>query len=298
MKTRCKILLVTALWAVLPGPHGCMYAAGTNLQKLDFGIFWPILKPALAEKLGRKALLNGCVSLQLNDTPGNEKTLGLRITLTRPSDEDGRTFWNSQLAYNQYDGWMKYLRVWDADKKWLWPNLPYLLKVRGVARIERYGGIDPGKGVDNDFAGVLIRTYDLSGENESETTRDEPLVSAEWYPAGVTNADKFTVVHTAQSDEFTLNLGKTGARQQGQAGVWLIYADFMGSRIPDDWPKTKEFEGGILAFFELKWQMKPSGEYDVNIQQAVPKRSTGFDWEEWSDEAHASPENTASKLEL
>ncbi len=36
----------------------------------------------------------------------------------------------------------------------------------GKARFERYGGVDPGKGVDNDFAAVLIRAYDATGEVE------------------------------------------------------------------------------------------------------------------------------------
>ena len=58
---------------------------------------------------------------------------------------------------------MRYVRVWDKDNRWLWPNLPYLLRLHGTERVERYGGVDPGKGVDNDFAAVLMRKYDESG---------------------------------------------------------------------------------------------------------------------------------------
>ena len=46
--------------------------------------------------------------------------------------------------FPQYD-WMQYVRVWDADHRWLWPNLPYLLRLHGIERVERYGGIDPGE---------------------------------------------------------------------------------------------------------------------------------------------------------
>ena len=52
---------------------------------------------------------------------------------------------------------MKAVRVWDARNQWLWPNLAYLLKLSGLERVERYGGVDPEKGVDNDFSALLIR---------------------------------------------------------------------------------------------------------------------------------------------
>lgn len=216
--------------------------------------------------------------------------MNIRITLNRPSDEAAREYWLAQLAFSKYD-WMKAVRVWDADKRWLWPNLSYLLRLPGRQRVERYGGVDPVKGVDNDFAAVLIRKYDANGAAESEGTQSAPLVSAEWYPVGVTNADRFTVAHAAQSDEFAIQLGGPGKARQGMVAVWLIYADFMGARLPAAWPKTPEWAGGILAFFEIQWELKPHGAISVSLRQAVPKKNTGFDWQEW---AELSPTPTLS----
>ena len=104
----------------------------------------------------RKPLLHGCVILRLEALPDRSLAARLRIILSRPSDETGRQFWNSRLAFPEYD-WMRYVRVWDTSHQWLWPNLAYLLRLHGLERVERYGGVDPGKGVDNDFAAVLIR---------------------------------------------------------------------------------------------------------------------------------------------
>jgi hypothetical protein len=196
------------------------------------------------------------------------------------------------LAFSEYD-WMRYVRVWDADLRWLWPNLPYLLRMHGRERVDRYGGVDPGKGVDNDFAAVLIRKYDVKGERESEDTRNSPLVSAEWYPAGPTNVNKQTIVHIAQSDEFTLHLGRS-AGTHGLAGVWLIYADFMGAKLPATWPKEPEFAGGILAYFEIDWRTNLSGGFEINIQQRTPRYATRFNWEQWMEKTRASADSQAT----
>jgi hypothetical protein len=123
---------------------------------------------------------------------------------------------------------MRYVRVWDVDQRWLWPNLSYLLRLHGTERVERYGGVDPGKGVDKDLAAVLIREFGASGRNESEGTKGAPLVAAEWYPAGAAVTDKQTVVHAAQSDEFTLHLGGTPERSQGLAAVSTGKMSHMG----------------------------------------------------------------------
>lgn len=178
---------------------------------------------------------------------------------------------------------MRYVRVWDTDNRWLWPNLPYLLRLHGIERAERYGGIDSGKGVDNDFAAVLIRKFDASGQNEEEITKRAPLVAAEWYPVGVSGmTNKQTIVHSAQSDEFTLHFGPAEGQAQGRATVWLIYADFMGARLPEAWPKAPEFAGGILAYFELQWDAKAGSGREISLQQLIPKRATGSDWEGWA----------------
>lgn len=238
----------------------------------------------------------GVLTSRLEVLRDDSRVLRLRTTLTRPSDEAGREFWNSRLAFPEYD-WMRYVRVWDADKRWLWPNLPYLLRLHGTERVERYGGVDPAKGVDNDFAAVLIRKYDVSGREESMDTRRAPLVAAEWHPVGVTVADKQTIVHVAQSDEFTLHLGRAETGAQGLARVWLIYADFMGARPPQNWPKAPEFAGGILACFEVQWDLKATPADGISIRAVVPKQDTGFDWERWARRTRSSQRpSTTAKL--
>ena len=184
--------------------------------------------------------------------------------------------------------------VWDADKRWLWPNLAYLLRFHGIERVERYGGVDPSKGVDNDFAAVLIRKYDGTGRNESQDTRGAPLVAAEWYPAGITAADKQTIVHTAQSDEFTLHLSAAEEPPEGLVAVWLIYADFMGAKLPDDWPKAPEFAGGILAYFEVRWDLKAKTGHEISLHQVLPRMSTGFDWERWALRTRAAQDSKST----
>ncbi len=155
--------------------------------------------------------------------------------------------------------------------------------------MERYGGVDPGKGVDNDFAAVLIRKYDGSGQHEDEDTKRAPLVAAEWYPVGMPAVvDKQTLVHTAQSDEFTLHLGRADEQPRGLATVWLIYADFMGAKLPEAWPKAPEFAGGILAYFEVQWDLKAKPGQEISVRQLVPKQSTGFDWERWAPRTRAA----------
>jgi hypothetical protein len=208
--------------------------------------------------------------------------------LSRTSDEAGREFWNSRLAFPEYD-WMRYVRVWDADHRWLWPNLAYLLRLHGIEGVDRYGGVDPGKGVDDDFAGVLIRKYDASGTNEDQATSRAPLVAAEWYSVGVSGeVDKYTVAHIAQSDEFALHLGRPDQNGQGQATIWLIYADFMGAKVPAAWPQKLEFTGGILAYFEARWDLKAQPGHEIVLRQLVPRQSTGFDWPSWADRTRAA----------
>jgi hypothetical protein len=271
----------------------------SELQNLDFAVFWPPKDPSEPLAPGARPLLNGCVNLRTEQLPHGNLATRLRIMLSRPSDEPGRDFWNSLLAFPEYD-WMRYVRVWDVDQRWLWPNLSYLLRLHGTERVERYGGVDPGKGVDNDFAAVLIREFDASGQNESEETKRAPLVAAEWYPVGAAVADKQRIVHKAQSEEFTLHLGGTPERSQGLAAVWLIYADFMEAKPPAAWPQAPEFAGGILAYFEIKWDLKASPGHEINVRQLVPKRSTGFDWERWTLKTRAAkhPKSTAKLADL
>jgi len=260
----------------------------TPRQTLSFGVYWPP-RENNGVAVVEKPLLAGEVVLQRGDATVTGSVLRLSVLLTRPSDETARARWNTRLAFPELD-WMRYVRVWDREQRWLWPNLPYLLRLPGKEREARYGGIDPAKGVDNDFAAVLIRMEDESGTQERPLPPQAPLVSAEWHPLTTNQVDRSTVVHEAVSDEFILRPGK----RPGRAGVWLVYADFMGAKPPPNWPLAPEFAGGILAYFEVEWSPKPDGGWAVQLRQARPKQATGFDWEGWvaRTKAAADPAST------
>lgn len=245
-----------------------------------FGIYWPPKDPEEAQAKSARALLKGTLNVAAEASTGGAASLRLAVTLTRPSEEADREYWNSALAYSNV-AWMEEVRVWDAKHTWLWPNLPYLLRLPGRERVERYGGMDPSKHVDNDFAAVLVRQFDAAGRVESPATKDRPLVSAEWHPAGAEKPDGQTVVHTARSDEFLLHLGPAGTSDRGKLKVWLIYADFLWSKPPRTWPKAKEWAGGILAFFEVDWATQPGRACQLAVHFKRPQESTGFDWAQW-----------------
>jgi hypothetical protein len=288
MKRRFLVLLWICCWAL--AANAAEKATHTQTNRLAFGVFWPPTAATNVPASGTKPLLNGVVVVRWEPSTDRSLVARLRIMLSRPSDEAAREFWNARLAFPEYD-WMRYVRVWDKDNRWLWPNLPYLLRLHGLERVDRYGGMDPVKGVDNDFAAVLIRKYDESGAHEDQATERKPLVAAEWYPVGVPSpVDKQSIVQTAQSDEFTLHLGEPEGPVRGVAAVWLIYADFMGAKLPAGWPKSPEFAGGILAYFELRWDVKAAAGREIRLEQLAPKRSTGFDWEQWAPWTRAAPD--------
>jgi hypothetical protein len=295
MPMRENSLLLKVLCLVLLGAQARGYAAGigggvisVTGQTLDFPVYWPPVDPALKPGPKDGPLLHGQVKLRIDDSLGG-RLLRLQISLTRPSDVASREVWNSRLAFPEYD-WMRYVRVWDTGHQWLWPNLPYLLRLHGQERVERYGGVDPGKGVDNDYAAVLIRKYDVLGIRESADTKEKPLVSAEWHPEDARTGNGQTLVHTALSDTFTLHAGSAPDERQGQARVWLIYADFMGAKPPANWPSTPEYAGGILGFFKVHWMTKTTDTFDAYIVQTAPKAATGFDWERWTEYTKAAPD--------
>ena len=255
----------------------------------DFPIHWPPADPAEVPPNSLTPLLKGTLTLDALQQADGETEVRLAVTLTRPSTEDDRESWNSVLAYGDVP-WMEEVRVWDAERQWLWPNLPYLLRLPGRERVERYGGIDPGKGIDNDFAAVLIRKYDSEGVAESDDTKESPLVSAEWHAVDAKANDGQSVVHVARSDEFLLHLGGT---PRGRLKVWVVYADFLYSNPPLTWPRDGEWAGGILAYFEVDWEMSPADGWQCVIRHQRPEKSTGFEWSKWvvrtrgEDEARA-----------
>ncbi len=257
-----------------------------------FAIYWPPSDPAEAERFDEQPLLRGRVKIV--ELRSNElgRELQIMIEISRPSTESSRQFWNSRLAFGDVP-WMDQVRVWDAESQWQWPNLPYLLRRHGEERVERYGGIDPDKGVDNDFAAVLIRQFDEAGINESNLTRQSPLVSAEWHGTGQTPVSIHSVVHEARSDSFVVNMGHDQQRTAGRLKLWLIYADFLGSRPPLSWPKENEWAGGILAYCEIVWKKPVNESIQGTVQFSIPPKGTEFDWASWSD---GTPDQAEAKL--
>ncbi len=266
-------------------------------EKLDhptskFGIYWPPRDPEEPRAKALPPLLNGTLAVEAREQAQGGAEMRLAVTLTRPAAEADRRFWNSALAFADID-WMDEVRVWDAETKWLWPNLPYLLRLPGKERIQRYGGLDPGKNVDNDFAAVVIRKYDADGLVESAATKVAPVVSAEWHAVGAKATDLYSVVHTAKSDDFVLHLGEKNKPARGRLKVWLIYADFLGARPPRTWPKEREWAGGILAYFEIDWETTPGrGCYGV-VRPKRPEESTRFNWAKWVVRTPGSDESKA-----
>ncbi|MEQ8791694.1 MAG: hypothetical protein RIC55_35855 [Pirellulaceae bacterium] len=255
-------------------------------EKLDgvvrnFDIYWPPRDPEEIAETSARPLLRGAVALEERPDASGGCELQLAVTITRPSEESDRQFWNTQLAYADL-AWMDEVRVWDADAQWLWPNLPFLLRRPGLERVERYGGVDPGKHVDNDFAAVLIRKYDARGAVESPDTREAPLVSADWRAEGLASTDVHTIVHVAKSDTFLVHLGDGRQPARGQLKVWLIYADFLGSPPPRTWPKQREWAGGILAYCEIDWEQVPGQACRGIVRHKRPEEGTRFPWKEWA----------------
>src|SRR5947208_12256100 len=86
-------------------------ANGSDGRELEFKVFWPPKDPSETPSKSAQALLNGRVVLRLDRLANKESAMHLRIILNRPADEAGREFWNSSLAFPEYD-WMRYVRVW------------------------------------------------------------------------------------------------------------------------------------------------------------------------------------------
>lgn len=261
-----------------------------------FGVYWPPWDLKHLLNASGEPLLHGELSVFEVET-GESNAFGLHVTLVRPHGERDRIRWNKKLAFPEYS-WMAKVRVWDRKREWLWPNLPYLLRAHGEERVGRYGGVDPGKGIDNDFAAVLIRPleHEPPGTEKQEPEQlARPLVSAEWHSVDTGTIHRRSVVHIARSDEFILRLLPGSSQSEsGTLGVWLIYADFLGEVTPKSWPKNDEWDGGILAYFEVSWQRSADGDFEFEIEHLVPPTDTGFDWAGWS----TGPSALEKRLEL
>lgn len=278
------IVLIFVLAA--SGFHGCNRRQREPDRVLstngEFGVFWPPRYLGRPPKESDTPLMTGKLTVMPFDGRSSN-TFRMHITLQRPAGENDRLRWNETLKFPEH-AWMSEVRVWDAEKKWLWPNLPFLLRAHGKERVERYGGADPGNGVDNDFAAILIRFRDPDSQgSRAPADSEKPLVSAEWTSPGSGKTDRHSVVHTARSDDFHVRLTTGGGRHKaGKLAVWLIYADFLGAIPPRRWPARKEYAGGILAYFEVSWTRPGDGDLQFEIEQLIPPSDTGFDWAAWS----------------
>lgn len=249
------------------------------VQRASFDIAWP-MREFRSETADQPALLEGELVARVAESESGEPAIHLRLQLNRPTDSESRTFWNNSLEYREHR-WMTRVRVWDEDEQWLYPNLAYLFRIHGFERVERYGGWDPGKEVDNDFGAVLIRVYDAEGQLESPATVEQPLVSAKWYPLRGQEATRRTIVHSIRSDDFVVHTARQGPLSSGQIRVWFVYGDFMGHPVPKQWPQQPEHAGGTLAFFHVDWRQAEGRPVHLEIAQEIPPH-TGFDWEAWS----------------
>lgn len=256
-----------------------------------FAIHWPPVDPDSKVTVAKPPLLKGELAVRAEPADGALPALNATVTIERPAAEADRVYWNETLAFADIP-WMHEVRVWDADQKWLWPNLPFIFRLSGRERIERYGGVDPGKQVDNDFAAVLIRKFDADGLEESAETKDAPLVSAEWHSIDGPRGDGRTIRHRAQSDKFVVAFGGPGEPQRGMLKVWLIYADFLGHRPPPTWPRSPEYAGGILAYFEIDWETV-DGSLRASVRHLKPTTGTGFNWPAWVRPGASGHESTA-----
>lgn len=280
------LLVVTLGPACRPTNPNRSFAARTDkshvVQVKEVGIFWPPVDRSAASLPPQRALLHATLRAELNTSKASHHhQIKVRVIVTRPSQEEDRLAWNRDLAFADID-WMSEVRVWDASGQWLWPHLPYLLRIHGEDRVQRYGGIDPRKRVDNDFAAVVIRAYRSGGKDAFEATLNQPLVSAEWHPHEGNVAAPESLVHGAHSDLFEIDLGSATHVEQGQLRAWLIYADFLGARLPRDWDYP-EFAGGTLAYYEIDWDTDARPVAKLSIRTLPPPNGTGFDWRSWAN---------------
>lgn len=105
---------------------------------------------------------------------------------------------------------------------------------------------------------------------------------------GIAKTDLQTIVHVAKSDPFLLHLGAENRPARGHVKVWLIYADFLGTRPPRTWPKQPEWAGGILAYFEIDWETLPGHGCRGIVHHKRPDEGTRFRWADWAGTARLS----------
>ena len=231
------------------------------------------MDPGVSEYDSHSALLDGVVITQIGHDDVDKPVLVLHVELNRSSSDAARLRWNRQMEFPEYE-WMSKVRVWDENEQWIWPNLPFLLTAYGEQRQQRYGGVDPGKNVDNDFAAVLVRKDSVNKDFADRET----FIRAGWNAPPGKPTNKRSIVHRAISDDVRIGLED---ETSGSMHVWIIYADFMDAPLPAKWPSTKEMEGGILSYFQILWERVDSGLMISAVECRRPTETTGFNWDQW-----------------
>ena len=61
----------------------------------------------------------------------------------------------------------------------------------------------------------------------------------------------------------------------------LAISLLLGAFPPRTWPKEYEWAGGILAYFEIDWEISPEAGCRGVVCSKRPEESTGFAWKEW-----------------
>ena len=85
---------------------------------------------------------------------------------------------------------------------------------------------------------------------------------------------------TLSSRNFDLSASATSGKKLADY-INEAETDFLNARPPRTWPRTGEFAGGILAYFEIDWQTLPGQSCQGDVRCKRPPAGTGFDWEEW-----------------
>ena len=85
-----------------------------SLQR--FEIHWPPVAPEVQTASRKPPLLRGAISIKETIRSKQARDLEFALTITRPSSEADREFWNSQLAFSDVP-WMDEVRIWDSDMK-------------------------------------------------------------------------------------------------------------------------------------------------------------------------------------
>lgn len=169
--------------------------------------------------------------------------------------------WNSseQQVPNEWNR-----EAWESDSegnRWLWPDLAKLLN-------GDYGGFDPVKRVDNDYAIVIVRHYDAEGNEVGQ-----PQASRRWHTIGNPSGE---VSHVAGVEEFCI--WPPCSTTAGRVQVWVVMCDTWGEPLypgsPLEGPEDAYGErgGSTIAYSELHYRRDPRN----GLKWSISSRTSGI----------------------